>query len=267
MCQFLLRPPLYSLKMLITAPQAFFSPSELRRPVPKQQVINDTYTPASRSLGADSRWQIARIRQKLPTELPQTNFSHIEKLLKSKASPEVTEAVKKAYEVAEAAHAQDTRQDGTPYIHHPARVCAFLISECDVTQPEVLQAALLHDVVEDTPTTIQDIEANFGKKTAEYVDWLTKPSQEGFGSKQELNAHQAGRIKRAPKEVRMIKLADRMDNISDLHLLPPNGKMERYVKDTRENYLDLAAQTDLKIYGKMQLRVTQLEQLAHLRAA
>ncbi len=253
--------------MLINSARGPVLASVLPRHTSKQPNAGDAYIPSGRASELDSKWQLARIRQKLPTELPTTNFSHIEKLLKSKASPEVTEAVKKAYEVAEAAHARDTRQDGTPYIHHPARVCAFLIAECGVTQPEVLQAALLHDVVEDTPTTIQDIEATFGKKTAEYVDWLTKPSSPNFNSKEERNAYQAARIERSPKEVRMIKLADRMDNISDLHLLPPNGKMERYVKDTRENYLDLAAQTDLKIYGKMQLRVTQLEQLAHLRAA
>ena len=253
--------------MLITGTQPLFSSSEFRRPVPKRQIISDTYTPAGRSSRPDTRWQLALIRQKLPNELPHTNFSHIEQLLKKKGSMEVTAAVKKAYDVAESAHAGDTRQDGTPYIHHPARVCAFLISECGVTQPEVLQAALLHDVVEDTPTTIQDIEAHFGKKTAEYVNCLTKPSQEGFRSKQELNAFQAERIERSPKEVRMIKLADRIDNISDLHLLPPDGKMERYVKDTRDNYLELAARTDSHLYHKIHGRISQLEQLVQLRAA
>jgi (p)ppGpp synthase/HD superfamily hydrolase len=117
-------------------------------------------------------WQLARLRQKLPTELPKTGFADIEALLVKSGSEELNPAVKKAYSMAESAHAGMTRQDGTPYIHHPARVCAFLISECGVKDVEVLQAALLHDVVEDTSVTVSDIEAQFGRRTAEYVDWL-----------------------------------------------------------------------------------------------
>lgn len=212
-------------------------------------------------------WQIARLRQKLPSELPRTTFAEIEALLVKSGSEELAPAVKKAYSVAESAHAGMTRQDGTPYIHHPARVCAFLISECGVKDGEVLQAALLHDVVEDTPVTVKDIEAQFGQKTAEYVDWLTKPPAEGFASKEQLNAYQADRIARAPQQVRMVKVADRIDNVSDLHLLPSDGKMERYLKDTRENYLRLAKDTDPALYRFLDLRVSQLENLAELDAA
>lgn len=88
-----------------------------------------------------------------------------------------------------------------------------------------------------------------------------------FASKEKLNAYQADRLTRAPKQVRMIKVADRVDNVSDLHLLPNDGKMERYLKDTRENYLNLAKNTDPALYRFLDRRVSQLENLAELSAA
>ncbi len=254
--------------MLITA-NPTFATTTISAPIssPRPSLALDAFSRSTPAHGTQRMWQIARLRQKLPAELPQTDFADIEALLAKNGSEELTPAVRKAYSVAESAHAGMTRQDGTPYIHHPARVCAFLISECGVKDGEVLQAALLHDVVEDTSVTVKDIEAQFGRKTAEYVDWLTKPSPEGFASKEQLNAYQADRIARAPQQVRMVKVADRVDNVSDLHLLPSDGKMERYLKDTRQNYLKLAKDTDPALYRFLELRVSQLENLAELNAA
>ena len=254
--------------MLITAPRASVT-THFATPFHTSESTSarDSFVRSSQARGLDTMWRIARLRQKLPTELPQTDFTDIEALLEKRGCKNLTASVKKAYSVAESAHAGMTRQDGTPYIHHPARVCAFLISECGVKDAEVLQAALLRDVVEDTSVTVKDIEAQFGKKTAEYVDWLTKPSADAFASKEQLNAYQAGRIARAPRQVRMVKVADRIDNVSDLHLLPNDGKMERYLKDTRENYLKLAKDTDPALFRFLDLRVSQLENLAELNAA
>lgn len=232
-----------------------------------QAATLDRFTASSPTNSSDKAWQIARLRQKLPVELPKTEFSDLHRLLQANGTEELAPQLEKAYSVAATAHAGMTRQDGTPYIHHPARVCALLIEKCKVDDVSVLQAALLHDVVEDTNLSVKEIESQFGKKTAEYVDWLTKPSAEGFTSKEELNAFQAQRLARAPKSVKMIKVADRMDNVSDLHLLPPDGKMERYLKDTRQNYLGLAAETDRDLHRALDTRVHQLETLVALTAA
>ena len=253
--------------MLITAARTSLTSIATPLHSSKSTSVPDSFARSNPTRGVETRWQIARLRQKLPTELPKTGLADLEALLVKNGSEELTPAVRKAYSVAESAHAGTTRQDGTPYIHHPARVCAFLISECGVRDAEVLQAALLHDVVEDTSVTVKDIEAQFGRRTAEYVDWLTKPSADGFASKEQLNAYQASRIARAPREVRMVKVADRVDNVSDLHLLPNDGKMERYLKDTRENYCQLAKDTDPALYRSLDLRVSQLEMLAELSAA
>ena len=220
----------------------------------------------TRHSAVDPRWEIAKLRQKLPTGVETTNWNDLASALNKQGLSEHIPFLSQAYQVADVAHAGVTRQEGTAYIHHPARVCENLISKHGIKDPNVLAAALLHDVVEDSPLTVSDIREQFGSKTAEYVDWLTKPEASKFASKQARNEFQAQRIAKAPREVRMVKLADRLDNIGDLHLLPANGKMPRYLKDTRENYLPLAQATDAKMTSAIQTRLNQLEQLHFLES-
>src|SRR5688572_20310712 len=85
------------------------------------------------------------------------------------------EAVYRAYEYAEAAHAGQTRDSGAHYIEHPAQVARTLADlELDTA---TICASLLHDVVEDTGTELSDIEAKFGAEVARLVDGVTKLSQ------------------------------------------------------------------------------------------
>lgn len=119
--------------------------------------------------------------------------------------------VEKAREAAAAAHAGQFRADGrTPYIWHCRDVAAIVSQQC--TAPEVIAAAWLHDVVEDSDWTVERIEAEFGSYTAELVAALTKPETAG---EQDwvVERAQSGAM---PVDAALIKLADIESNMSDL---------------------------------------------------
>jgi (p)ppGpp synthase/HD superfamily hydrolase len=109
---------------------------------------------------------------------------------------------------AKAAHAGQKRFHGAPYFSHPRAVARLLKGRA----PETLAAAYLHDVVEDTPVTRNDIEATFGGRVAALVDAVTKRAGE---EREDFYR----RVARAGPEAVAIKLADREHNNSELHLL------------------------------------------------
>src|SRR5574344_2672093 len=90
-------------------------------------------------------------------------------------SEDTVARVRKAFEVANAAHYGIRRRSGEPYILHPIAVAKIVSQEIGLGSTSIC-AALLHDVVEDTEYTVEDIEAQFGKKIAQIVDGLTKIS-------------------------------------------------------------------------------------------
>jgi (p)ppGpp synthase/HD superfamily hydrolase len=114
---------------------------------------------------------------------------------------------------ATAAHASiDHRRkhSGEPYIVHPKAV-AELVRSVPHT-PEMIAAAYLHDVVEDTPVTIEEIEAEFGPSVAELVGWLTDVSKPGDGNRAKRKALDLQHTAKAPAEAKTIKIADLIDN-------------------------------------------------------
>ncbi len=144
----------------------------------------------------------------------------IEQLLE-KASSYIKEAdlsrIREAYEYAEAAHQGQTRKSGEPYILHPLAVADILVSmQMDAT---TIIVGLLHDVVEDTNVTTQDLEAKFGKTCAELVDGLTKLEKIRFKSKEEQqNENYRKMFVAMAQDIRviLIKLADRLHNMRTL---------------------------------------------------
>ena len=117
---------------------------------------------------------------------------------------------------ARAAHGDQTRRGGlAPYWVHPVRVSLGL-AEWGHLDPDVLAAALLHDTVEDTDTTIGSIRAAFGPRVAELVAWLTAPPSERDA---ELMAYYGRLYREAPDTVVVMKLADRVDNIRSIQAL------------------------------------------------
>ncbi|MBQ1617281.1 MAG: bifunctional (p)ppGpp synthetase/guanosine-3',5'-bis(diphosphate) 3'-pyrophosphohydrolase, partial [Ruminococcus sp.] len=149
-------------------------------------------------------------------------------------------AIEKAYLFANRAHAGQTRKSGEPYIVHPISVANILVQLGMDTDSVV--AALLHDVVEDTPVTSAEIEANFGSIIAQIIDGLTKLSKMGFKTREE---HQAENVRRmliaSNKDIRVliIKLADRLNNMRTLSAMYPQ-KQRDIARETMEIYAPLA---------------------------
>jgi len=106
----------------------------------------------------------------------------------------------------------------TAYVHHPIRVAAELYAER--RHKEVVLAALFHDVVEDTETSIEEIEAEWGKRTAEIVWWLTEPSKRrrdhNILSRKERKQEFNEQLAKAPELAQVIKLYDILDNTIDM---------------------------------------------------
>ncbi|CAB1128972.1 GTP pyrophosphokinase (RelA/SpoT) [Candidatus Hydrogenisulfobacillus filiaventi] len=148
--------------------------------------------------------------------------------------------IAEALAFAEAAHAGQSRASGDPYIGHPLAV-ASIVADLHMDADTVI-AALLHDVVEDTPYTLADIEARFGHEVAQLVDGVTKLDRlEG----QDREMQQAENLRKMflamAKDIRviLIKLADRLHNMRTLRHLPPD-RARRIARETREIYAPLA---------------------------
>ncbi|MBP2846063.1 bifunctional GTP diphosphokinase/guanosine-3',5'-bis pyrophosphate 3'-pyrophosphohydrolase [Dickeya oryzae] len=148
--------------------------------------------------------------------------------------------LKQAYLVARDAHEGQTRSSGEPYITHPVAV-ACILAEMRLDY-ETLMAALLHDVIEDTPATYQDMEQLFGKSVAELVEGVSKLDKLQFRDKKEAQAENFRKMIMAMVQdirVILIKLADRTHNMRTLGSLRPD-KRRRIARETLEIYSPLA---------------------------
>ncbi|MEO7743844.1 MAG: RelA/SpoT family protein, partial [Usitatibacter sp.] len=148
--------------------------------------------------------------------------------------------IEEAYEVARAAHSGQYRQSGEPYITHPLAV-AKILAEWHL-DAQALMAALLHDVVEDTPTTKTEIAKRFGKPVAELVDGVSKIDRIEFATLQHAQAENFRKMLLAmARDVRviLIKLADRLHNMRTLEAVPTE-KQERIARETLDIYAPIA---------------------------
>ncbi|HBY92692.1 MAG TPA: hypothetical protein DEP84_01815 [Chloroflexi bacterium] len=150
--------------------------------------------------------------------------------------------VRAAYALARAAHAGQTRFEGTPYIVHPLRVALLLAGQPDL-EPEarLLAAALLHDVIEDCGLTRDELAARFGAEVADWVQILSKPAKSTRPPDWEERYFQM--IAAAPYPARLVKLADRLDNLVGLIFWEP-AQQAGYRAETRARILPIAVATD-----------------------
>lgn len=153
---------------------------------------------------------------------------------------EQIEQVLKAYEVGAKAHDGQTRLSGEPYISHPIAVAQIL---ADMHMDgQTIAAAILHDVVEDTETDLEDLEMLFGKEIASLVDGVSKLDQIQFNSRAEAQAESFRKMMLAMIEdirVIMVKLADRLHNMKTLDAMP-RDKQARIATETLEIYAPIA---------------------------
>ncbi|MFY9585976.1 MAG: bifunctional (p)ppGpp synthetase/guanosine-3',5'-bis(diphosphate) 3'-pyrophosphohydrolase [Actinomycetota bacterium] len=148
--------------------------------------------------------------------------------------------IEKAYEFAAESHREQFRVSGDPFIEHPLAVAEIL---ADLGLDTItLSSALLHDVVEDTPLTLDDIETEFGPVVREIIDGLTKLDKIEFRTREQHQAENMRKmmlaIARDPR-VLLIKLADRLHNMRTIGHLP-RDKQEAKARETIEIYSPLA---------------------------
>jgi GTP pyrophosphokinase len=164
--------------------------------------------------------------------------------------------IRKAYEFSNKAHAGQKRQSGEPFIEHCLEVAFILAGQhMDST---TIAAGLIHDVVEDTPVSSEEIHREFGDEIGDLVDGVTKLGSVAFSSREEQQAEYFRRmLLTMAKDIRviLIKLADRLHNMRTLEHLPPD-KRKRIALETREVYCPLAHR-----FGLNKIKV-ELEDLA-----
>jgi len=132
--------------------------------------------------------------------------------------------IDKAAAFAEKAHAGQTRKyTGRAYIEHPARV-AQAVWRLEGSTPEMVAAAWLHDVVEDTSVGLEDIRNLFGNGVADLVGWLTNPSKGMNLPRAERKRIDREHLAKTPHEAKIIKILDLLDNLSEMEDAPAGFK-------------------------------------------
>lgn len=151
------------------------------------------------------------------------------------------EIIERAFKFAKEAHKGVRRRSGEPYILHPIAVAKIASREIGLGSTSIC-AALLHDVVEDTDYTVEDIEQHFGKKIAQIVDGLTKISGGKFGDRASVQAENFRKLLLTMSEdirVVLLKMADRLHNMRTLGSMAPN-KQYKIAGETLYIYAPLA---------------------------
>ena len=143
--------------------------------------------------------------------------------------------VKKATEYAAEQHLGQTRKDeaNTPYINHPIALANLLTNYAGITDTDVIVAALLHDTVEDTSTTVEDIEELFGTKIRDIVIEVTDDKSLPSPERKRLQIEHAAKIS---YEAKLVKLADKICNLQDILASPPR----KWSLQRKQEYFDWA---------------------------
>jgi GTP diphosphokinase / guanosine-3',5'-bis(diphosphate) 3'-diphosphatase len=169
-------------------------------------------------------------------------------------NPADVQKIVAAFDYAKASHANQKRSSGEPYITHPLAV-AYTLSELK-TDPTTIIAGLLHDVLEDTPATFEEVKENFGEAVALLIEGVTKLGQYKYrgsdSDEEEKLSQQAQNYQKMliamAKDIRVIivKLADRLHNIRTLHFVAPD-KQTRIAQETLDIYAPLAHRLGMNV--------------------
>ncbi len=192
-------------------------------------------------------------------------YQLVEKVLEY--DPDADEAMlNRAYVYTVQKHGTQKRASGDPYFSHPVEV-AGLMTDLKLDQATII-TALLHDTVEDTLATIEDIEAHFGPEVARLVDGVTKLSKIEAMPENERAAENLRKFLLAMSEdirVLLVKLADRLHNMRTLHFIKSPEKRQRIARETMDIYAPLAERVGMYEYMReMQaLAFCELEPEAH----
>jgi len=175
----------------------------------------------------------------------ELNFEYLLARLSDRIDADSIARVRRAYDVARTAHSDQTRDEGSPYIVHPVRVALSLVDELAVFSPRLICSALLHDVIEDSDVTRDDVARMFDESIAEIVWLLTKLEDvplRDYLARIEAAAHTGAPI---------VKLCDRLDNLRSVIDTPRLEKKRRYIRTTEEYYLPLASRTNRYLHDEL----------------
>ncbi len=156
------------------------------------------------------------------------------------------ELIEKAYKYANESHGDQKRRSGEPYIIHPISV-AYILVEMGMDNASI-EAGLLHDVVEDTHITLQEIKKEFGEEVSKLINGLTKIAKIEFSSREELQAENIRKMLMAMAEdirVIIVKFADRMHNLSTLEYVAAQKQRDKSV-ECLEVYAPIAHRLGMK---------------------
>jgi GTP pyrophosphokinase len=177
-------------------------------------------------------------------------------------APQADEAMlNRAYVYTVQKHGTQKRASGDPYFSHPVEV-AGLMTELKLDQ-ETIMTALLHDTVEDTLATVEEIERLFGPDVARLVDGVTKLSKIETMTESERAAENLRKFLLAMSEdlrVLLVKLADRLHNMRTLHFIKSEDKRRRIARETMEIYAPLAQRVGMYEYMR-EMQLLAFEQL------
>jgi guanosine-3',5'-bis(diphosphate) 3'-pyrophosphohydrolase len=176
----------------------------------------------------------------LPTGRRSIGVTQLLNKLETYLPPEQVDRVRDAYEFGAAAHEGQKRLSGEPYIAHPVAV-ADILADLHM-DAQTIVAAILHDVIEDTPTAKDELAERFGADVAELVDGVSKLDQIQFRSRAEAQAESFRKMLLAMvRDIRvvMVKLADRTHNMRTLGAVPP-AKRRTVARETLEIYAPIA---------------------------
>jgi GTP diphosphokinase / guanosine-3',5'-bis(diphosphate) 3'-diphosphatase len=188
-------------------------------------------------------------------ELPQVEelYRNLEEKVKALRPNDDLAALEKAYRFAAEYHKTQQRKSGEPYITHPLAV-AHILADMQ-TDLVCLQTGLLHDVLEDTAATVDDIRANFGEDVARCVDGVTKLSKISLANRDDRQAESLRKMLLAmTSDIRVIivKLADRLHNMRTLGSLP-DERQEAIAQETLDIYAPIAHRLGMgKVRGELE---------------
>jgi len=197
---------------------------------------------------------MATLRQQIATNvLTVTKFRDLMKLAAANRPGEDTEIIRKAYDYSLKHHTGQTRASGEPYLVHPLEV-AHVLAEMKL-DAHAIAAGLLHDAIEDTEATREDIKKEFGDQVAHIVEGVTKIDMIDFASKEERQAENVRKMVLAMVDdirVVLIKLADRLHNMRTLEHLPPERQVQ-IARETLDIYAPIAHRLGMgKVRGELE---------------
>ncbi|MDN3360038.1 HD domain-containing protein [Actinomadura sp. DC4] len=173
---------------------------------------------------------------------PYRTWDGLRSELAGRVPDETLAALDDAVEFAVERHGDQRRPAGEPYLEHLLETVGILVHGPGVTDRGVLVAAVLHDVVEDTGTSLAEVREEFGEDVAGLVAWVTKPDARPGEPEDAARRRYLDSLAQAPERALWLKLADRLSNVQRLETHPRPEKRASYYEETVACFLPLAAE-------------------------